>query len=70
VRPHAAQRDGLDRHEPGQRLDHPATADEAIRAASAERRLESCWFGTGFRTKVRAWNEAVGIARARGLTIA
>ena len=30
------------------------------------RRLESCWFGTGFRTKVRAWEAAVKAANAKG----
>ena len=30
------------------------------------RRLESCWFGTGCRTKVRAWDAAVKVANSRG----
>jgi phage/plasmid-like protein (TIGR03299 family) len=30
------------------------------------RRLESCWFGAGHRTKLRAWEAAMEIARARG----
>ena len=41
-----------------------------LRVTPPERRLESCWFGSGYRTKVRAWDAAAGVARARGLTIA
>ena len=34
-----------------------------------ERRLESCWYGAGHRTKLRAWDAAIEIARARGLAV-
>lgn len=38
----------------------------ALRATPPARRLESCWFGTGFCTKVRAWEAAVKVANAKG----
>ncbi len=38
-------------------------------AASADRHLDSCWFGSGYRTKVRAWNAAVEMARARLVSV-
>jgi len=37
--------------------------------ATPDRHLDSCWFGSGYRTKVRAWDAAIEMAREarRGL---
>jgi len=48
--------------------DLPARGARAggLRVTPPERRLESCWFGSGYRTKVRAWDAAVEVAKKRG----
>ena len=52
--------------ENGRQLPERGSPAGALRATPPARRLESCWFGTGFRTKVRAWDAAVKVANAKG----
>ena len=48
----------------GRRFPTNSTAAAVLGTVSPERRLASAWFGTGYRTKVRAWDEAVTMAKA------
>ena len=48
-------------HRLGTRLDGPSTA---FGSTNAPRLLESIWFGTGARTKIRAWDEAIKLCQA------
>ena len=50
----------------GRELPAQGARGSGLRVTPPERRLESCWFGTGYRTKVRAWEAAVKVAHARG----
>jgi phage/plasmid-like protein (TIGR03299 family) len=50
----------------GRRLPNRSTATTVLGMVSPERRLASVWFGTGYRTKVRAWDEAVVMAQKLG----
>ena len=50
----------------GRELPAQGTRRSGLRVTPPERRLESCWFGTGYRTKVRAWDAAVKVANAKG----
>ena len=44
----------------------PSAPGGPPRSLSPQRRLQSCWFGAGCRTKLRAWDEAMKMADARG----
>ena len=53
----------------GRLLPTESTATKVLGTVSPERRLASMWFGTGYRTKVRAWDEAVVVARAHAKAV-
>ena len=50
----------------GRELPAESARAGGLRVTPPQRRLESCWFGTGYRTKVRAWDAAVELAKKCG----
>ncbi len=56
--------------ENGRRFLPPAAVTSVLGSTSAGRRPESRGFGAGYRTKVRAWDTALEIARSEGHAVA